>query len=99
MVLAQGAGSALTPLFQLPLHDLWNSTVGFVAVFVSLVFVVGLVGRSLAVGAVGAFTMFVHFGVLVDSTLLTQVMYISLGFTTLALGFKLWNVEGPGQGA
>lgn len=85
-----------TPLFQLPLHRLFDSTVGFIAIFVSVVFVIGASSRSLAIGSVGAYVMFVHFGVLLDETLLTQIMYVAIVMVTIGIGMKLWKVEGPG---
>jgi len=90
---------AAEPLVNLPPQELWESTVGFITVFLGLVFVIGASGRSLSIGAAGAYVMFVHYAVELNNTLLTQVMYLSLGMVTLAIGFKLWKSEGPGGDA
>jgi TctA family transporter len=87
------------PLFKLPLDPLWSSTVGFVAVFCLVVFAIGLASKNLAVGATGAYVMFVHFGVLVEDTMIQQTMYVSLVMVALGLAFKLWNTEMDGGGA
>jgi len=95
---AHGALTAAEPLVNIPPQALWESTVGFIAVFLGLVFAIGSAGRSLSIGAAGAYVMFVHFSVNLDVTMLTQVMYISLAAVTLATGFKFWKIEGPGGG-
>jgi hypothetical protein len=61
------------------------------------VFLIGASSRNLAVGAVGAFTLFVHYGVELDNTMLNQTMYVSLVMVALGLGFKLWNTEMAGE--
>jgi len=91
-----GALMAAEPLVSIPPEPLWESTVGFIAVFLGLVFAIGAMGRNLSIGTAGAYVMFVHFSVNLDVTMLTQVMYISLAATTLAIGFKFWKIEGPG---
>jgi hypothetical protein len=103
--LIEPASTALTAFacktprgWPIPPQPLWESTVGFISVFLGLVFATGASSRSLAVGSIGAYTMFVHFGVLLDNTLLTQVMYVALVMTVIGVGFKLWKVEGPGGG-
>jgi len=93
---AHAAVTAAEPLVNIPPQALWESTVGFIAVFIGLVFAIGAVGRNLSIGAAGSFVMFVHFGIHVEHTMITQVMYISLAATTLAIGFKFWKIEGPG---
>lgn len=86
------------PGFPIPPQPLWESTVGFISVFLGAVFLIGASSRNLAVGAVGAYTLFVHYGVeLQSNTMIQQVMYVSLIMVALGVGFKLWNTEMGGM--
>jgi hypothetical protein len=86
----------IDPLVTIPPEALWESTVGFIAVFVSFVFAIGASSRTMAVGACGAYVAFVNYGVAVDDPLLSQVMYVSLVMVVIGIGFKIWKIEGPG---
>jgi len=88
--------TASQPLVNIPPQPLWESTVGFIAVFLGLIFAIGAMGRSLSIGAAGAYAMLVHYAVELDNTMLDQIMYLTLVGVTLAIGFKLWKIEGPG---
>jgi hypothetical protein len=81
------------PGFPIPPQPLWESTVGFISVFLGAVFLIGASSRNLAVGAVGAYVMFVHYGVELQNTMIQQTMYVSLVIVALGLAFKLWNTE------
>lgn len=88
----------MNPLVSFPLEPLWGSTLGLVIIMVSLVAAIGFASKSMAIGAMGGFTMFSYLATQVESTILEMIMIVSLVLITLGFAFKLWNVEGLGGG-
>lgn len=81
-----------------PLQDLWSSTVGFVAITVTSVGLIGLAARSMTIGVLGAYTTFAYFVTTVEGLdFLTNILYVSLALICIALGFKLVRLEAWGE--
>jgi len=82
---------------EFPLSDVWGSTVGFVAVMVAFVGMIGLGSRNLSVGALGAYMMFAYYASESGVVLLETILYATLILVILGMSFKLWRLEGVGD--
>lgn len=85
------------PLAQWPLAPLFESTLGFVTVMVFIAGGIGVAGKNLAVGAMGAYMMFLYYALNVDHPLLNNLMYLTIVIIPLGVAFKFWRLEGGGQ--
>lgn len=77
-----------------PLEVLWGSTLGTVFIVVGFMLGIGLGSRSLSIGALGGYLVFVWFAIALDVELLTMIFYASMILIILGFSFKLWNTEG-----
>lgn len=84
---------------RLPLDSVWGSAIGFVAIAVASVGVVGFGARSLSIGAVGAYTLFIYYAVETEIDVLQPLMYVTLALVIIGTAFKLWRAEAGGDPA
>jgi hypothetical protein len=80
-----------------PLGDVWGSAIGFIALFILFVAAIGLLSKSLAVAAMGAYLTFAYYATETDLVLLETVLYVTLTLLAIGVAFKLWRSEGVGD--
>lgn len=80
-----------------PLEGLWSSTLGFVALFVSIMGLMGAASRHLSVAALAAAVPFVYIGSQVDVPLITNLMYVVMVVVFMGLAFKIIRSEAWGE--
>jgi len=83
---------------RLPLSSLWGSAVGFVVIAVFAVGAIGFGARSLSIGAVGAYTLFVYYAVETSIGVLQPLLYVTLALVIIGTSAKLWRAEGLSGG-
>lgn len=91
---------------QTPLPDrekqspfqIWDNFLVFVS-FMTLTAasVAGLGSRSMAVGALAAYSVFAYIAVETGHTLLTNILYLSVVLIVVGMAFKLWRLEFGGD--
>lgn len=78
----------------LPLGELWGTAIGFVVLMTAVVGAIGLGGRNMAVGAMGAYLTFTYYAVEANIGLLENILWVSLTMVILATVYKIWRLEG-----
>lgn len=77
-----------------PLGPLWGTAPGFALTLVMIVAGIGFAGRSMAVGSVGAYLMFIFFATNTGIEILENVAYATLVLIAIGLAMKVWRLEG-----
>lgn len=84
---------------RLPLSELWGSAIGFIAIMVSVVTAIGFGARSLSIGAVGGYVIFVYYAIETGIQILQPLLYVTLALVIIGTSFKLWRAEAGGEPA
>lgn len=79
---------------KLPLGELWGTEIGFILLVVASIGVIGLSGRSLAVGSMGAFLTFGFYAVETQNAFLQPLLYVVVVTVIVGTAMKLWRSEG-----
>lgn len=77
--------------------ELWNNYRAFVAAVVLGFAAIGMWGRSLTVGAFVAYLAFAYIAITTETTLLQNILYVTIVLVFLGFAFKLWRLEFGGE--
>lgn len=80
-----------------PLEDVWSTAIGFIAIMILFVGSIGLLSRSLAVAAMGAYLIFAYYSIETGIVLLETILFPTLALLAIGVAFKLWRSEGVGD--
>ena len=69
----------------------------YVAIIVLLFTMIGLWGRSLAVGAFVAYMAFARIAIATQTTFFIQMLYVTAILVMVGMGFKVWRAEFGGE--
>lgn len=95
----QQEGSEPTPVESDPqgLDSIIDNYLFFVAAVVTVVAGVGITSKSLAVGAIAAYTTFALIAIETGTQLLQNILIVTLVLVFIGFGFKFWRLEGVGE--
>lgn len=79
---------------RLPLGELWGTAEGFVILMVVSITAIGVVSRSLTVGAFGGYLTFVYYAIESELSVMQPPLYATLVLVILGAVFKTWKLEG-----
>lgn len=82
---------------EIPLSDLWGSTLGFLAIAITTMGVIGMGSGSMTIAALSAFTFFAYVASTASIQVMTNVLYISIVVMCVGLGFKIIRMEAWGE--
>ena len=69
----------------------------FVAAAITTVAGIGLLSKSLAIGALAAYTTFTLIAIETGTQLLQNILIVTLVLVFIGFGFKFWRLEGMGE--
>ena len=77
--------------------EVWDNYYVFVSMVVLLFTVIGLWGKSLAVGSFLGYVAFARIATETQSELLISILYVTLMLVFVGFAFKLWRLEFGGE--